>query len=48
MVKLQYNKYQFTVSIPREYIEQCKWKKGDTLTVSLDEKGSIKLKKVGK
>lgn len=46
MAKLQaYNK-QFTISIPKEYVDQAGWKKGDTITVSFNERGNIELKKV--
>lgn len=46
MVKLQYNQKQFTVTIPKEYVDQAKWEKGDSLTISFNERGNIELKKV--
>jgi hypothetical protein len=48
MVKLQYSKQQFTVTIPKEYVEQAKLNKGDVLTISFNERGNLELKKVGK
>lgn len=48
MAKLQAYKGQFTVSIPQEYIDQAKWQKGDTLTISFNERGNIELAKVKK
>ena len=46
MVKLQEVKQKFSVTIPKEYIAQAKWQKGDDLTVSFNERGNIELKKV--
>jgi len=46
MVKLQYNKNQYTVTIPTEYVNQAKLVKGDILTISFNERGNIELMKV--
>lgn len=46
MAKLQKHKKQFTVTIPEQYIKQAKWKKGDILTVSFNERKNIELAKV--
>ena len=46
MAKLQYNKNQYTISIPLEYVQQAQWSKGDVVTISFNERGNIELKKV--
>jgi len=46
MVKLQKNKRQYTITIPKVYIEQAKIKKGDDLTISFNERGNLELAKV--
>jgi antitoxin component of MazEF toxin-antitoxin module len=48
MVKIQEYKNQYFVTIPKDYVEQAKWSKGDSLTVSFNERGNIELKKVEK
>lgn len=48
MVKLQQNKRQFTITIPKVYVEQAKLKKGDDLTISFNERGNLELCKVHK
>jgi len=46
MVKLQHNKRQFHVTIPKVYVEQAGWNKGDALTISFNERGNLELSKV--
>ena len=46
MVKLQQTKRQFTVTIPKAYVDQAKLKKGDDLTISFNERGNLELSKV--
>ncbi len=46
MVKIQYNKSQYTVTIPKEYISQAGLNKGDTVTISFNERGNLELKKL--
>ena len=46
MVKLQLVKDRYFVTIPKEYVQQAKLKKGDPLTVSFNERGNLELKKV--
>jgi len=46
MVKLQQNKKQFFITIPKVYVMQAKLKKGDNLTVSFNERGNLELAKV--
>ena len=46
MVKLQQTKRQFTVTIPKVYVDQAKFKKGDDLTISFNERGNLELCKV--
>jgi antitoxin component of MazEF toxin-antitoxin module len=46
MVKLQESGGQFTLTIPMEYVLQAKWKKGDSVTVSFNERGNLELAKV--
>ena len=48
MAKLQEYKGQFTISIPQEYIDQAKWKKGDMITISFNERGNLEIAKVKK
>ena len=48
MVKLQLTKRQFTVTIPKVYVDQAQLKKGDNLTISFNERGNLELCKVGK
>jgi len=43
MVKLQENKERFFISVPKEYVEQAGWSKGEILTVSFNERGNIEL-----
>jgi len=46
MVKIQYNKSQYTITIPKEYIEQAGLSKGDLVTVSFNERGNLELRRV--
>jgi antitoxin component of MazEF toxin-antitoxin module len=46
MVKLQQTKRQFTVTIPKDYVDQAQLKKGDNLTISFNERGNLELAKV--
>ena len=46
IVKLQQTKRQFTVTIPKIYVDQAKLKKGDDLTISFNERGNLELCKV--
>ena len=46
MVKLQEVKDRFFITIPKEYIQQAGWKKGEVVTVSFNERGNIEIKKV--
>ena len=48
MVKLQQTKRQFTVTIPKVYVDQAKLQKGDNLTISFNERGNLELSKVNK
>ena len=48
MVKLQQNKRQYTITIPKVYAEQAKIQKGDDLTISFNERGNLELAKVKK
>lgn len=48
IVKLQQMKRQFTVTIPKIYVDQAKLKKGDDLTISFNERGNLELCKVKK
>jgi len=43
MVKLQENKGQFFVTIPREYIMKKKWEKGQVLIISFNERGNVEI-----
>jgi len=43
--KIQYNKNQYTITIPTEYIEQGKFQKGEVLTFSFNERGNLELRK---
>ena len=46
MVKIQMNKTgQFWITLPKEYIMQTKWHKGDVLTISFNERGNLELRK---
>jgi antitoxin component of MazEF toxin-antitoxin module len=48
MVKLQQTKRQFTITIPKVYVDQAKLSKGDDLTISFNERGNLELCKVKK
>ena len=48
MVKLQQNKGRYFVSVPKEYVDQAKWDKGEVLTISFNERGNIELSMVRK
>lgn len=43
MVKLQEANNRFFLSIPKEYIKKKKWKKGEELLVSFNERGNIEI-----
>ena len=45
-MKLQQHKRQFTITIPKVYVEQAKLKKGDDLTISFNERGNLEIAKV--
>lgn len=46
MPKIQCQREQFTITIPREYILQSGLKKGDLMTISFNERGNIEFQKV--
>jgi antitoxin component of MazEF toxin-antitoxin module len=46
MAKVQLFKGRYSITIPQEYVQQAQWVKGDTVTVSFNERGNIELKKV--
>jgi len=48
MVKLQQMKRQYTITIPKVYVDQAKLKKGDDLTISFNERGNLEIAKVNK
>lgn len=48
MVKIQYNQRQYSVNIPKEYIDQARLEKGDRVTVSFNERGNLEIAKVKK
>ena len=48
MPKIQNNNNQYTITIPKEYIQQTGLQKGDTMTVSFNERGNLELKKVNR
>lgn len=48
MVKLQQTKRQYTITIPKVYVDQAKLSKGDDLTISFNERGNLELCKVKK
>jgi hypothetical protein len=43
MAKLQESKGRFSVTLPKEYIEKKKWKKGETLLISFNERGNLEI-----
>jgi hypothetical protein len=43
MVKLQEYKNQYFVTIPCEIVEKKKWKKGQKLIVSFNERGNVEI-----
>lgn len=46
MAKIQYNGKQYSLIIPKAYIDQTKWKKGTIVTISFNERGNLELKEV--
>ncbi len=48
MVKLQEYKGQFFVTIPREYVADKKWEKGQDIVIGFDASGNLILKGVKK
>lgn len=46
MVKLQYNKQQYSITIPKEFVKQAGLDKGDIVTVSFNERGNLEIRKV--
>ena len=48
MVKLQQTKRQYTITIPKDYVDQANLKKGDNLTISFNERGNLELAKVNR
>jgi antitoxin component of MazEF toxin-antitoxin module len=48
MAKLQSCKNQFTITIPKIFIEMLKWKKGDEIFVSVNEMDNIVLSNMDK
>ena len=48
MVKIQYNKCQYTITIPKEYIEQANLTKGESVTISFNERGNLEIAKIRK
>jgi hypothetical protein len=46
MPKIQCQREQFTITIPKEYVLQAGLKKGDLMTISFNERGNIEFQKV--
>jgi|TARA_Y100000034_G_C6904925_1_gene419590 bifunctional DNA-binding transcriptional regulator/antitoxin component of YhaV-PrlF toxin-antitoxin module len=46
MPKLQEVDGKFTITIPKEYVEQAKLKKGDTLVLNFNERGNLELVRI--
>lgn len=46
MVKLQFDKnQQFKITLPKQIITAKKWKKGDIISVELNDRGDLVLRK---
>ena len=43
MVRLQESKGRYFVTIPKEIIMKKKWKKGEILVVSFNERGNVEI-----
>lgn len=48
MAKLQFNNQAYSITLPKVMIQQAGWEKGDTLTVSFNERGNLEIRKVMK
>ena len=48
MVKLQESNGQFFITIPKEYVQRMKWKKGDVLIININERKNIELENMKK
>jgi len=48
MVKLQEVKGRYFMTIPKEYIQQKGWKKGEVLIIGFDSNGNIIIKDLKK
>lgn len=46
MAKIQYNKNQYTITLPKEYVEQAGLNKGDVCTINFNERGNLEIRKV--
>lgn len=45
MPKIQFNKQQYSITIPKEIIEQGKFTKGEVLTVGFNERGNLEYRR---
>lgn len=48
MPKLQEHKNRYFITIPKEYVKDKGWKKGQELLLGFDYEGRIVIKEVGK
>lgn len=48
MVKLQETNGQYFITIPKEYVENKGWKKGESLIIGFNQDGDIVIKEVKK
>lgn len=48
MVKLQEYKRQFFITIPKEYVADKGWKKGQDIVIGFDTNGNLVLKSIKK
>jgi len=48
MPKLQFTGDQYTITIPKDYVTQAKLSKGDSMTISFNERGNLEFQKVRK
>lgn len=46
MVKLQESKNRYSITIPKEYVKQKGWEKGQELVLGFDHNGDIVIKEI--
>lgn len=46
MVKLQHSQGRYFLSIPKDFVDKKKWKKGQRLIIAFNERGNLEIQEI--